>query len=61
MRSVYICRMKEDKKVFKPLTGIEPHIFGSLLIRRVMLLYAPLVSLFQGPILKLLLKNYQTI
>ena len=34
MRSVYIYRMKEEKTIFKPFTGIEPHIFG-LLVRRV--------------------------
>ena len=36
MRSVYIYiyRMKEEKTIFKPLAGIEPHIFG-LLVRRV--------------------------
>ena len=34
MRLVYIYRMKEEKTIFEPLTGIEPHIFG-LLVRRV--------------------------
>ena len=34
MRSVYVYRMKEEKTNFKPLAGIEPHIFG-LLVRRV--------------------------
>ena len=27
-------RMKDEKTIFKPLAGIEPHIFG-LLVRRV--------------------------
>ena len=34
MRSVCVYRMKEEKTIFKPLAGIEPHIFG-LLVRRV--------------------------
>ena len=25
---VHIYRMKEEKTIFKPLAGIEPHIFG---------------------------------
>ena len=28
MRSVYKYRMKEEKTIFKPFAGIEPHIFG---------------------------------
>ena len=34
MRSVNVYRMKEEKTIFKPLAGIEPHIFG-FLVRRV--------------------------
>ena len=34
MHSVYIYRMKEEKTIFKPLAGIEPHIFN-LLVQRV--------------------------
>ena len=34
LRSVYVYRMKEEKTIFKPLAGFEPHIFG-LLVRRV--------------------------
>ena len=33
-RSILSYRMKEEKTIFKPLAGIEPHIFG-LLVRRV--------------------------
>ena len=34
MRSVCVYRMKEKKTIFKPVAGIETHIFG-ILVRRV--------------------------
>ena len=34
MRSVCVYRMKEKKTIFKPLAGIEPHIFAYL-VRRI--------------------------
>ena len=26
MRSVYVYRIKEEKTIFKPLAGVEPHL-----------------------------------